>query len=229
MLWLLQKNSSKFDSVHNVRNRVKLQGRPGGVVVYQYTRKKFAKIPQNTQNSSKYNQNYNQVYFIPEIQRKWYTAYPYLNCNIPYTRFKKPLCTVYPKTLADPEIRRICMESPKQNGTQKYLRDKLLLNARFWQVGLSGVLLSKHLNKSHNFLWRHHFRTLLLWRSGDISCISILALSIKIQLFLLPKPHLFLTHVRRVKFVYFEILSPPLRLFNLIRLGLIFLLYSSCI
>ena len=63
----------------------------------------------------------------------------------------------------------------------------------------------------------------MLWRSGDISCISILALSIKIQLFLLPQPHLFLTHVRRVKFLYFEILSPPLRLFNLIRLGLRYL------
>ena len=73
------------------------------VVVYQYTRKKFAKIPQNTQNSSKYTQNYTQVYFIPEIQRKWFTEYPYLSCNIPYTRFKKPLYTVYPKTLADPE------------------------------------------------------------------------------------------------------------------------------
>ena len=46
------------------------QGRPGGVVVYQYTRKKFAKIPKNTQNSSKYTQNYTQVYFIPKIQRK---------------------------------------------------------------------------------------------------------------------------------------------------------------
>ena len=34
------------------------QGRPGGVVVYQYTQKKFAKIPKNTQNSSKYTQNY---------------------------------------------------------------------------------------------------------------------------------------------------------------------------
>ena len=78
------------------------QGRPGGVVVYQYTQKKFAKIPKNTQNSSKYTQNYTQVYFIPEIQRKWYTKYPYLSCNIPYTRFKKPLYTVYPKTLADP-------------------------------------------------------------------------------------------------------------------------------
>ena len=38
------------------------QGRPGEggggwVVVYQYTRKKFAKIPKNTQNSSKYTQN----------------------------------------------------------------------------------------------------------------------------------------------------------------------------
>jgi len=143
MLWLLQTNSSKFDSVHNIRNRVK--------------------------------------------------------------------------------FRRICMKSPKQNGTQKYLRDNLLHNARFWQVGLSGVLLSKHLNKSHNFLWRHHFRTLLLRRSGDISCISILALSIKIRLFLLPEPHLFLTHVRRVKFLYFEILSPPLRFFNLIRIGLRYL------
>ena len=74
----------------------KNQSRPGGVVVYQYTRKKFAKIPKNTQN-------YTQVYFIPEIQRKWYTEYPYLSCNIPYTRFKKPLYTVYPKTLAGPK------------------------------------------------------------------------------------------------------------------------------
>ena len=59
---------------------------PGGrgVVVYQYTRKKFAKIPKNTQNSSKYTQNYTQVYFIPEIQRKWYTEYPYLSCNTVY-------------------------------------------------------------------------------------------------------------------------------------------------
>ena len=72
------------------------QGRPGGVVVYQYTRKKFAKIPKNTQN-------YTQVYFKPEIQRKWYTEYPYLSCNIPYTGFKKPLYTVYPKTLTDPD------------------------------------------------------------------------------------------------------------------------------
>ena len=73
-------------------------------MVYQYTRKKFAKIPQNTQNSSKYTQNYTQVYLIPEIQRKWYTEYPYLSCNIPYTRFKKPRYTVYPKTLADPDF-----------------------------------------------------------------------------------------------------------------------------
>ena len=71
-----------------------LSGSARGVVVYQYTRKKFAKIPQNTQNSSKYSQNYTQVYFIPEIQRKWYTEYPYLSCNIPYTRFKSP-CIPY--------------------------------------------------------------------------------------------------------------------------------------
>ena len=62
------------------------------------------KIRQNTQNSSKYTQNYTQVYFIPEIQRKWYTEYPYLSCNILYTRFKKPLYTVHPKTLADPVV-----------------------------------------------------------------------------------------------------------------------------
>ena len=37
-----------------------------------------------------------------EIQRKWYTEYLYLSCNILYTQFKKPLYTVYPKTLADP-------------------------------------------------------------------------------------------------------------------------------
>ena len=66
--------------------------------------KKIRKIPKNTQNSSKYTQNYTQVYFIPEIQRKWYTEYPYLSYNIPYSRFKKPLYTVYPKTLADPDL-----------------------------------------------------------------------------------------------------------------------------
>ena len=36
----------------------KEQGRPGGVVEYQYTRKKIDKIPQNTPNSSKYTQKY---------------------------------------------------------------------------------------------------------------------------------------------------------------------------
>ena len=73
-------------------------GGGSGTPVYP---KKFAKIPKNTQNSSKYAQNYTQVYFIPEIQRKWYTEYPYLSRNIPYTRFKKPLYTAYPKTLAN--------------------------------------------------------------------------------------------------------------------------------
>ena len=93
--WTLCRNLYYF--VHHY-----LQGWPGGVVVYQYTQKTFAKIPQNTQNSFKYTQNYTQAYFIPEIQRKWYTEYPYLSCNIPYTQFTKPLYTVYPKTLADP-------------------------------------------------------------------------------------------------------------------------------
>ena len=78
------------------------KGRSGGVVVYQHTRKKFAKIPQNTQNSSKYTQNYTQVYFIPEIQRKWYTEYPYLSCNIPYTRFKKAPVFSIPKNPGRP-------------------------------------------------------------------------------------------------------------------------------
>ena len=97
------------------------QGRPGGVVVYKYTRKKFAKIPQNTQNSSKYTQNYTQVYFIPEIQRKCYTEYLYLSCNIPYTRFKKPLYIVYPKTLADPaqfQMSNVKMTGPSKRVTQ---------------------------------------------------------------------------------------------------------------
>ena len=99
--------SNSFCSIWKREKRLGSRDNPGSarvVVVYQYTRKKFAKIPQNTQNSSKYTQAYFQVYFIPEIQRKWYTEYPYLSCNIPYTRFKKPLYTVYPKTLADPEI-----------------------------------------------------------------------------------------------------------------------------
>ena len=75
------------------------QGRQGGrgvggsgIPVYP---QKIRKIPKNTQNSSKYTQNYTQVYLIPEIQRKWYTEYP-------YTRFKKPLYTVYPKNPGRP-------------------------------------------------------------------------------------------------------------------------------
>ena len=103
--------SNSFCSIWKRERRLGSRDNPGSarvVVVYQYTRKKFAKIPQNTQNSSKYTQNYTQVYFIPEIQRKWYTEYPYLSCNIRYTRFKKPLYTVYPKTLADPDNRSIC-------------------------------------------------------------------------------------------------------------------------
>ena len=52
--------------LRNMKIRV---GHVGEVVVYQYTPKKFAKIPKNTQNSSKYTQNYTQEYFIPEIQR----------------------------------------------------------------------------------------------------------------------------------------------------------------
>ena len=87
-------------SNHSTHNTID-QGWPGeggsGIPVYPKN------IRQNTQNSSKYTQNYTQVYLIPEIQRKWYTEYPYLSCNIPYTRFKKPLYTVYPKTLADPD------------------------------------------------------------------------------------------------------------------------------
>ena len=57
------------------------------------------------------------------------------------------------------------MESPKQNGTQKYLRDNLLQSALFLQVGLSGVLLSKHLNKSHDF----DVITLELYCSGRVA------------------------------------------------------------
>ena len=68
-------------------------GGGSGIPVYP---KKFAKIPQNTQNSSKYTQNK-----FKENDR--YTEYLYF-CNIPYTRFKKPLNTVYPKTLADPKL-----------------------------------------------------------------------------------------------------------------------------
>ena len=72
-------------------------------------------------NSSKYTQNYTQVYFISEIQRKWYTEYPYLSCNIPYTRFKKPLYTVYPKTVYDATKRvEIQSEYLKERQSSKY-------------------------------------------------------------------------------------------------------------
>ena len=57
-------------------------GGGGGICIPVYLKK----IRQNTQNSSKYTQNYTQVYFIPEIQRKWYTEYPYLN-KLQYTLY----------------------------------------------------------------------------------------------------------------------------------------------
>ena len=110
-----------------------------GIRVYP---KKLAKIPQNTQNSSKYTQNYTQVYFMPEIQRKWYTEYPYLSCNIPYTRFKKPLYTVYPKTLADPGKRRWRRSNSKrffkQNNSSVraahyFLYSSLCHHSRLWR------------------------------------------------------------------------------------------------
>ena len=76
----------------------------GGSGIPIYPKKKstkYPKIPQIPPNIPKNNRSFE--YFIPEIQRKWYTEYPYLSCNIPYTRFKTPLNTEYPKTLADPD------------------------------------------------------------------------------------------------------------------------------
>ena len=96
----LDSKISKNRNVFKPHNQGQQGGGGGVVVVYQYIRKKFVKIPKNTQNASKYTQNNTQVYFIPEIQRKWCTEYPSLSCNIPYTRFKKPLYNR--KTLADP-------------------------------------------------------------------------------------------------------------------------------
>ena len=88
---------NRFECIIKVYTK---QGRPGGILENQYTRKKF-----------KYTQNYTQIHFIPEIQRRRYTEYPYLSCNIPYTRLKKPLYTVYPKTLADPD-KEYCRSEP---------------------------------------------------------------------------------------------------------------------
>ena len=91
----------------HLKANCKQQGRPGGVQWYTSIPKKnspkYPKIPKIHPNILKINRSMKGRYFIPEIQRKWYTEYPYLSCNIPYTRFKKPLYTVYPKTLADPE------------------------------------------------------------------------------------------------------------------------------
>ena len=65
--WVGLYNSDKLSSLrvdelllyfshHKIILKGKKQGRPGGVVEYQYTRKKIDKIPQNTPNSSKYTQ-----------------------------------------------------------------------------------------------------------------------------------------------------------------------------
>ena len=93
------KNNKPTTSCIDLHQSGSAGGGGGGSGIPVYPKKKH----QNTQNSSKYTQNYTQLYFIPEIQRKWYTEYPYLSCNIPSTRFKKPLYTVYPKALADPD------------------------------------------------------------------------------------------------------------------------------
>ena len=90
-LWILSWTFYNNDNVTASSFKIRVSQR--GVVVYQYTRKKNRQI---------YPKLYPWVYFIPEIQRKWYTEYPYLSCYMPYTRFKKSLYTVYPKTLADP-------------------------------------------------------------------------------------------------------------------------------
>ena len=83
-----------------------LQGRPGGggggsgIPVY------LKKIRQNTQKYPEFIRIYPKLYpgILYTWNSKWYTAYPYLSCNIPYTRFKKSLYTVYPKTLANPDF-----------------------------------------------------------------------------------------------------------------------------
>ena len=90
-------------------------GSARGVVVYQYTRKRFAKIPKI---------NGSIVYCIPGIQRKWYTEYPYLSCNIPYTRFKKPLYTVYSKTLTDPDKWHVLHPPVMLHLAKKFLRHR---------------------------------------------------------------------------------------------------------
>ena len=64
------------------------------------------------------------------------------------------------------KFRRICVESPKQNGTQKYLRDNLLHNARFWQVGLFQVFFFQ--NISTNPIISHDVITLELSCSGEV-------------------------------------------------------------
>ena len=56
---------------------LKFQGRPGGVVVYQYTRKKFAKIPKNTQNQEPINDD--------GLLPKFIQIYPKLYQGILYT------------------------------------------------------------------------------------------------------------------------------------------------
>ena len=50
------KRSLEKNTVNSWRLGYSSQGRPGGVLEYQYTRKKIDKIPQNTPNSSKYTQ-----------------------------------------------------------------------------------------------------------------------------------------------------------------------------
>ena len=66
------------------------------------------KIHQNTQKYPKFIQIYPKLY--PGILYTWNSKkviyrIPVLSCNIPYTRFKKPLYTLYPKTLADPDFK----------------------------------------------------------------------------------------------------------------------------
>ena len=80
--------------------RVGQGGGGGGSGIPVYPKK----IRQNTPQYPKFIQIYPKL--IEGILYTWNSKkviYPYLSCNIPYTRFKKPLYTVYPKTLADPD------------------------------------------------------------------------------------------------------------------------------
>lgn len=93
------------------------RGGKGGLLVYLYTRKKkylkflpiYPKLPE-----ALYTVKPKLVIYTWNLE-KWFTQYPSSSWNIPYTQFKKPLYSAYPKSPGLPWILRAMLTFTHDN------------------------------------------------------------------------------------------------------------------